>query len=101
MRGSAETVKRVAGSMNRTPAQVALAWTLLNGAVTAPIIGARTLQQFNDNLGALDVRFSPEQRAELEQVSRIELGFPHDFLKQAMIQTVLFGNLKIASRSYR
>jgi aryl-alcohol dehydrogenase-like predicted oxidoreductase len=45
--------------------------------VTAPIIGARTLAQFEDDLGALDVAFTESQRASLEKASAIELGFPH------------------------
>ncbi len=49
----ADVVQEVAAELGRTPAQVALAWTLRNPAVTAPIIGARTLAQLEDNLGAL------------------------------------------------
>jgi aryl-alcohol dehydrogenase-like predicted oxidoreductase len=42
----------VAQEIGKTPSQVALVWTMLNPAVTAPIIGARTLAQLEDNLGA-------------------------------------------------
>jgi aryl-alcohol dehydrogenase-like predicted oxidoreductase len=35
------------------PTQVALAWTLLNPAVSTTLLGARTLKQLEDNLGAL------------------------------------------------
>jgi aryl-alcohol dehydrogenase-like predicted oxidoreductase len=78
----AEVVRDVAAEIGRTPAQVALAWTLLNPAVTAPIIGARTLSQFEDNLGALDVTFTQNQRATLEKASAIDLGFPHELLNR-------------------
>jgi aryl-alcohol dehydrogenase-like predicted oxidoreductase len=44
-----------------------------------PIIGARTLAQLEDNLGALDVELADEQVARLDAASRIELGFPQDF----------------------
>jgi aryl-alcohol dehydrogenase-like predicted oxidoreductase len=37
-------------------AQYALAWTLANPVITAPIIGPRTMQQLEDNLPALDVK---------------------------------------------
>ncbi|MGO4425653.1 aldo/keto reductase, partial [Streptomyces sp. MCAF7] len=47
----ADVVKEVATEVSRTPAQVGLAWTLLNPSVTAPIIGARTSTQLEDNLG--------------------------------------------------
>ena len=92
----ADAVKSVASEMGRSPSQVALAWTLLNPAVTAPIIGARTQQQLNDNLGALDVQLSPAQLQQLAAVSDIELGFPHDFLNRPMTMSVAFGGVKIA-----
>jgi aryl-alcohol dehydrogenase-like predicted oxidoreductase len=41
-------------------AQLALAWTLTNPVITAPIIGPRTMEQLEDNLGALDVRIPPQ-----------------------------------------
>ncbi|WP_245443245.1 aldo/keto reductase [Labrys okinawensis] len=94
----AEAVKAVAGETGHTPSQVALAWTLLNPAVASPLIGARTLAQLEDNLGALEVTFSDEQRARLEAASAIELGFPHDFLNRPLTRNVMFGGLKIPTR---
>ncbi|MGH3845886.1 MAG: aldo/keto reductase [Pseudonocardiaceae bacterium] len=91
----ADVVKDVATVMGTTPSQVALAWTMLNPAVTAPIIGARTLAQFEDNLGALDVRFSDSQLVSLEKASAIQLGFPHEFLARPMKRGVMFGGVKI------
>ena len=77
---------------------MALAWTLTNPAVTAPIMGARTLAQLEDNLGALDVTLTADQRARLEEASDIELGFPHEFLMRPLTRNVTFGDVKIASR---
>ncbi|WP_225727060.1 MULTISPECIES: aldo/keto reductase [unclassified Nocardia] len=94
----ADTVKDVAAQLGKTPAQVALAWALRRPGVTAPIIGARTAAQLDDNLGALEVTFDAEQLARLEQASAIELGFPHDFLARPMTQNVTFGDLKVAGR---
>lgn len=94
----AEEVKAVAAEIGRTPAQVAIAWTLLNPAVTAPIIGARTAAQLEDNLGALDVVFSDEHRARLEAASAIEPGFPHEFLARPLTRNVMFGDVRIAPR---
>ena len=76
----AATVKAIAQEMNRTPAQVALAWTLLHPAVASPIIGARTVEQLKENLACLQVAFSDEHRSRLDEVSRIDLGFPHTLL---------------------
>jgi aryl-alcohol dehydrogenase-like predicted oxidoreductase len=94
----ADTVRRVAEEMGRTPAQVALAWTLLNPAVTAPIIGVRTPEQLDENFGSLDVVFTAEQAALLDNASRIELGFPHDFLAADRIRNMLRGGTRVRER---
>lgn len=56
-----------------------------------PIIGARKLSQFQDNLACLDVTLAPEHLQRLNEVSQIELGFPHDFLSNDTIRDRLFG----------
>ncbi|WP_437765919.1 aldo/keto reductase [Sorangium sp. So ce281] len=91
-------VKEVAAEIGKTPAQIALAWTLLHPAVTAPIMGARTLKQLEDNLGALDVRLTDGQRSRLDRASAVELGFPHDFLARPLTRSVMFGDVTIAAR---
>lgn len=97
----AEVVKTVATELGRTPAQVALAWTLLNDSVTAPIIGARTLSQLEDNLGALEVELPDDACARLEQASTVALGFPHDVLSQPSTQAAVFGDTKVSARRPR
>ena len=94
----AGVVKEVAAEMGRTPAQVGLAWALRNQGVTAPIIGARTPAQLEDNLGALEVDLTAAQLARLDEVSAIELGAPHDLLASDHIRTVTRGDLKIEIR---
>jgi aryl-alcohol dehydrogenase-like predicted oxidoreductase len=97
----AEVVKTVATELGRTPAQVALAWTLLNDSVTAPLIGARTLSQLEDNLGALEVKLPDDARARLEQASTVALGFPHDVLARPSTMASVFGDTKISPRRPR
>ncbi|MGP3975894.1 aldo/keto reductase [Streptomyces sp. 8N114] len=94
----ADVVKEVAAELGRTPAQVGLAWTLQNQGVTAPIIGARTPAQLEDNLGALEVDFTPSQLAGLDEASAIELGFPHDLLASDFGRTLTRGGLKVETR---
>jgi diketogulonate reductase-like aldo/keto reductase len=74
--GSSPSGLDIAAELGTTPSWIALARTLLNPAVTAPIVGARSLAQLDDNLGALDVRLDPAQQAGLAELSAIELGFP-------------------------
>jgi aryl-alcohol dehydrogenase-like predicted oxidoreductase len=80
----ADAVKTIAIEVGGTSAQVALAWTLRNPGVTSPIIGARTLKQLQENLEALEIKFTEAQLAQLNAVSAIELGYPHDFLAWLM-----------------
>lgn len=54
---------------NYTISQVALAWLLANPVVTSPIIGARTLDQLQDNLGAVELTLTAEERAGLDAAS--------------------------------
>jgi aryl-alcohol dehydrogenase-like predicted oxidoreductase len=96
--GIAEVVTRVAAELGVTPAQAAVAWTLRNPAVTAPILGVRTLAQLDDNLGALHVTFDDAQLAALDEAGSVDLGFPHEFLARPMTRTVMFGGVSIRPR---
>jgi aryl-alcohol dehydrogenase-like predicted oxidoreductase len=65
----------VAEEAGKTPAQVALNWLLQRPGVTAPIIGARTMEQLEVNLAATGWSLSVEHMARLSQVSEIETPF--------------------------
>jgi aryl-alcohol dehydrogenase-like predicted oxidoreductase len=80
----AEAVLQVAKEIGRTASQVALAWVRRQPfGVIVPILGAKTVAQLKDNLGALDVTLGPSQLEKLDAASRVDLGFPHDFLVRA------------------
>ncbi len=51
------------------PAALAVAWVLSHPAITAPIIGARSADQLEDSLGALEIRMTPEWRAAISSLS--------------------------------
>jgi aryl-alcohol dehydrogenase (NADP+) len=63
-----ERVQALAAEARCTPSQLALAWVMANRLVTAPIIGPRTLAQFQDNLGALQVTIAPEIEAAIDEL---------------------------------
>ena len=63
-----------------TPAQVALNWLLQQPGVTAPILGARTLEQLEDNLGSVGWALSADEMAELNAASEIPLPSPYSFI---------------------
>jgi aryl-alcohol dehydrogenase-like predicted oxidoreductase len=94
----ADVVKDVAAEVGRSPAQVALAWSLANPQVTAPILGARTLAQLEDNLGALDVVLDASHRQRLDDISAVDLGFPHAMLASDHIRVQTRGDLKLTPR---
>jgi aryl-alcohol dehydrogenase-like predicted oxidoreductase len=96
-----DVLREVAHELGRTPAQVGLAWTLQNPGVTVPIVGARTAEQLQENLGALEVDLTASQLTRLDEVSAIDLGFPHAMLASDHIRVVTRGDLKIQARNSR
>jgi aryl-alcohol dehydrogenase-like predicted oxidoreductase len=78
---AAEVIK-IAEKIGRTPAQVALAWVRQGEGVVIPLVGAKTREQLDDNLGCLEFELDPSDKTALDEASHIELGFPHDFLAQ-------------------
>jgi aryl-alcohol dehydrogenase-like predicted oxidoreductase len=64
-----DTVRDVATDRGASMAQVALAWLVDRPAVTSVILGARTVEQLEDNLGAAEVALSAEETARLDAVS--------------------------------
>lgn len=75
----ARVVTEVAGTLGKTPSQVALAWVMCQAGVTSPIFGARSMEQLEDNLGATDLILDPESVGRLEEVSALDLVYPYDF----------------------
>lgn len=72
--------KEIAAELDTTAARVALAWVMHQGLM--PSIGARTVAQLRDNLGALAVRLEQTHLDRLETATRVRLGYPHDFLNK-------------------
>ena len=58
------------------------------------------MEQLEDNLGALDVDLPAEALARLDDVSRIDLGFPHELLA-ASVQERLFGDVTVEPHERR
>src|SRR5262245_29321652 len=87
-------VKTVSDEIGRSMAQVALAWLRYRPVPVIPIIGARKLSQLQDNLASLDLTLSANQLKTLDEASRIELGFPHDFYAKEMVRAIAYGGLR-------
>ncbi len=76
----ADEVIKVAEEIGATPTQVSIAWLRNGPANIIPLVGARTVEQWEENLGCLDVDLSEDQMSRLNTISSISPGFPHDML---------------------
>ena len=74
---------RIGWKHSAAPASIALAWLLAKPGVSSVIIGARRLQQLEQNLAAFDVSLDAEDLGTLDAVSAPTLGFPSTFLRAA------------------
>lgn len=95
----AKAVMDVADETGKSAAQVALNWLRQQGggatrSPVIPIVGARKASQVKDNLACVDWSLTPEQLRRLDEVSRIELGFPHDFYAKSMVRNFIYGGTR-------
>ncbi len=86
-------VQKVARDVGRSPAQVALAWLRHRPGPVIPIVGARRLEQFQDNLDSLSLKLERSQLDRLDASSRVELGFPHDFYTRDLVKGLVYGGM--------
>src|ERR1700730_6651177 len=75
----------IAKESKASPASVALAWVQGRPGVAATIIGARRMNQLDQNLAALDLALTADQIARLDKLSKPTLGFPMQFLNVASV----------------
>jgi aryl-alcohol dehydrogenase-like predicted oxidoreductase len=75
-----DLMDKIAKEVGTTVPRVALAWVQGRAGVASTIIGARTMQQLDDNLGALEVKLTPEHVAALDKASAPSLPFPAEML---------------------
>jgi aryl-alcohol dehydrogenase-like predicted oxidoreductase len=65
-----DTVRAIADARGISMAQVSLAWLVDRPAVTSVILGARTIEQLDDNLGMADLHLTAEETASLDEASK-------------------------------
>jgi len=96
--GIVDEVKKVASEVQESPSQVALAWLLSRSTVTSVLLGASKLEQLENNLNALNTQLSPDQIKRLDDISRVEMGFPHAVLANPSIKQMIFGGVEAHRR---
>ena len=74
-----------------TPAQLAIKWLLSRDGAFVPIIGARTVEQLNENIATLDVEVDNEIIEKLTTISSIDMGFPDSFYSTPRSKFVMYG----------
>ncbi|CAG8999325.1 MAG: 1-deoxyxylulose-5-phosphate synthase YajO [Candidatus Celerinatantimonas neptuna] len=77
-----ETMQQIAAEKEVSCAQIALAWLLHQQAVTSVIIGAKCLEQLEDNLKACEVILTEDELVRLNQVSELPIEYPGWMLKR-------------------
>ena len=82
-----DLLSRIAAEKEATPAQIALAWLLAQRPWIVPIPGTRNLERLGENIGALDVEFTPEDLRQIDAaISSIKIQgdrYPEEMRKQA------------------
>ena len=73
-----DALRDAAKDVGRSPAQVALNWVTHRPGVASTLIGARTMEQLDDNLAALDFVVPDEHVERLAEVGRPELDHPYN-----------------------
>ncbi|HEV2218619.1 MAG TPA: aldo/keto reductase [Candidatus Dormibacteraeota bacterium] len=93
---AAAAVREVALECEATPAQVCIAWALSRRPEVnlIPLLGARTVTQLEENLGALDVKLSGEMVRKLDESSGFQVGFPLSFLGDEEVVGLIFGETR-------
>ncbi|GAK51130.1 aldo/keto reductase [Candidatus Moduliflexus flocculans] len=77
-----ETLIAIGQARGKTPAQVALNWLMQQPGVTSPIVGARTLEQLDDNLGSIGWELSTEDIEKLNAASDVPRPYPYSFIER-------------------
>ncbi len=76
-----DAVRAIASELRTTPSVVSLAWLINRPHVSSVIFGARTIEQLEANLAAVDLELSASHLAALDQASAFELGYPYSFIQ--------------------
>jgi len=87
----AEQVIKISDEIGCSPSQVAINWVRQQPGIIIPIVGAKTETQLKDNLDCLKYPLSDEQLNRLNEITKIDLGFPHTFLNGDYIRELVFG----------
>lgn len=81
-----DAVGAIAGARDATYPQIALAWLRAQPTVSSVIIGARTLEQFDDNIKAAEIDLTPDELAQLDAASQPPEMYPYRMIADNMMR---------------
>ena len=87
-------VKKVSDQVGCSMAQVALAWLRHRPVSVIPILGARKLNQLQDNLASFNLSLSADQVKILDDASGIDLGFPQELYAKESPHALRYGGMR-------
>jgi len=77
-----ERMRAIAAGHKATVAQLALAWMLAKDFISVIIVGASRMNQFEDNLGAMNLKLSPAELQDLDNLTQPPAIYPNWFHQQ-------------------
>jgi aryl-alcohol dehydrogenase-like predicted oxidoreductase len=86
-----KAVVAIADELGVSASHVALQWVMSQGFSSIPIVGATKVSQLEENLKTIDVSLTKEHLQKLDEVSKIDLGFPGEFFKEEGVKMNSFG----------
>jgi len=86
-------VKTIAAELGVTASQISLAWIMQQPTAVIPVIGIRNEVQLKDNFESLNIKLSDVVIKRLNDISSIDLGYPHDLLASAGSRNDLYSGL--------
>ena len=87
----AEEVIKIADEIGCSSTHVAINWVRQQPGIIIPIIGAKTEEQLKDNINCLKFTLNVKQLNKLNEITKIDPGFPHTFLNGEYIRSLIFG----------
>jgi len=97
----ADKVKEVAKKRGVSPAQIAINWVRQQKGVIIPLLGARTEAQVLENLKSLEFELNEDELKELDEISKVDLGFPSQFIYNPGSRKILFGETSELIENHR
>ncbi len=90
-----DALRAVAEEVERTPAQVALAWVSNRPGVSSLLIGASRAEQVADNVASLSIRLTPEQAGVLDAAGEPDPAYPYPIFSP-LVNRMVFGGTTVA-----